>query len=181
MKLRNLILQTEVLLEHKYQISSLSKKKQKELKERVYSKIIKESILREVDALVVRGQAVHDAILKADERLTRERRKESNFWKNFFKTHTNHDFPEIIDNSTDPEILVQLNKFAVDMKAKGYEEFDLPMNEKIGFRIIIHYGLVDLWKDPILRGSVTTLLSGLNIYYIFHMIVILKPKIFLKN
>ena len=39
------------------------------------------------------------------------------------------------------------------------------LNEKIGFRIIIHYGLVDLWKDPILRGSVTTILSGVNIYY----------------
>ena len=39
------------------------------------------------------------------------------------------------------------------------------LNEKIGFRIIIHFGLVDLWKDPILRGSVTKILSGVNIYY----------------
>ena len=41
------------------------------------------------------------------------------------------------------------------------------LNEKIGIRIIIHYGLVDLWKNPLQRGSVSTILSGVNIYYNF--------------
>ena len=39
------------------------------------------------------------------------------------------------------------------------------INEKIVIRIILHYGLVDLWKDPLQRGSIASILSGINIYY----------------
>ena len=93
-------------------------------------RIIKEtvkSLFEAQNALVVRGKAVHDAILAADERLDKQRMDGGNFWKNFFKTHTGFEFPDVVDDSTDEDILVQLNKFAVDMKANGYEEFNLPL------------------------------------------------------
>ena len=38
-------------------------------------------------------------------------------------------------------------------------------NERLGIRIIMHYGLVDLWKNPLKNGSFSTILSGINIYY----------------
>ena len=38
-------------------------------------------------------------------------------------------------------------------------------NERFGIRIIMHYGLVDLWKNPLKNGSFSTILSGINIYY----------------
>ncbi len=140
----------DFILENEFQKSSLSEKQQKLFTKKIYKKLIKENILREANALVLRGKAVHDAIIKADERVSKERMSTSNFWKNFFKTETNYDFPDVVDDSTDPEILVQLNKFAVDMKANGYKEFDLPMFEKkLGFNRGPEYSeeTGDLLKD----------------------------------
>ena len=102
----------------------------KKLKEGAYKEIIKQNVKKLIEAqnaLVVRGQKVHDAIMKADERLSMSRAEESNFFKNFFKTYSGLELPNEINDSTDTEILVQLNKYAVDMKDKGYKEFEIPM------------------------------------------------------
>jgi hypothetical protein len=39
------------------------------------------------------------------------------------------------------------------------------VTEKIGFRIVLHYGLEDVWKKPIEQRSITTILTGVNIYF----------------
>lgn len=39
------------------------------------------------------------------------------------------------------------------------------LNDKIGLRIIIHYGLEDVWKDVLQKQSITTILGGVNIFY----------------
>ena len=39
------------------------------------------------------------------------------------------------------------------------------LTEKIGLRILLHYGLEDIWKNPIEQRSITTILTGVNIYY----------------
>tara|TARA_Y100000592_G_scaffold88970_1_gene145520 strand:- start:794 stop:1420 length:627 start_codon:yes stop_codon:yes gene_type:complete len=111
------------------------------LKRKEYRKIIREqvakvitlenSLLEAQNVLVTRGQAVHDAIMKADERLSMQRSEKSEFFKNFFKTYSGMELPTSIHQDTDTEILVQLNKYAVDMKEKGYKEFDIPMFESL--------------------------------------------------
>ena len=48
----------DFLLENEFQKGSLTEKQQKELTQRIYRKLIRENILKEVDALVMRGKAV---------------------------------------------------------------------------------------------------------------------------
>tara|TARA_B100001146_G_C16199917_1_gene443782 strand:- start:4573 stop:5136 length:564 start_codon:yes stop_codon:yes gene_type:complete len=65
--------------------------------------------------------------------------------------------------STGSSITIKSEELNIDYGVLMGGSFGL--NEKIGIRIIIHYGLVDLWKDPLQRGSLSTIFSGVNIYY----------------
>ena len=65
--------------------------------------------------------------------------------------------------STGSSITIKSEELNIDYGVLMGGSFGL--NEKIGIRIIIHYGLVDLWKDPLQRGSVSTIFTGVNIYY----------------
>ena len=61
------------------------------------------------------------------------------------------------------------------VKKSSLEEFNIDygiltgisfgVTEKIGFRIVLHYGLEDVWKKPIEQRSITTILTGVNIYF----------------
>jgi hypothetical protein len=65
--------------------------------------------------------------------------------------------------STGSSITVKPDELNIDYGVLMGGSFGI--NEKIGIRIILHYGLVDLWKDPLQRGSIASILSGINIYY----------------
>ncbi|MDP6878376.1 MAG: hypothetical protein QGI18_07225, partial [Candidatus Marinimicrobia bacterium] len=65
--------------------------------------------------------------------------------------------------STGSSITVKPDELNIDYGVLVGGSFGI--NEKIGIRIILHYGLVDLWKDPFKRGSISSILSGINIYY----------------
>ena len=65
--------------------------------------------------------------------------------------------------STGSSITIKPDELNIDYGVLMGASFGI--NEKIGIRIILHYGLVDLWRDPLLHGSISSILSGVHIYY----------------
>ena len=65
--------------------------------------------------------------------------------------------------SSGSSIIIKADELNIDYGVLMGGSFGI--NEKIGIRIILHYGLVDLWKDPLQRGSISSILSGINLYY----------------
>jgi len=65
--------------------------------------------------------------------------------------------------SSGSSIIIKADELNIDYGVLMGGSFSI--NEKIGLRIILHYGLVDLWKDPLQRGSISSILSGINLYY----------------
>ena len=65
--------------------------------------------------------------------------------------------------STGSSITVTPEEFNIDYGILTGISFGV--TEKIGFRIVLHYGLEDVWKKPIEQRSITTILTGVNIYF----------------